>query len=41
MLKNIYFKATLLSIVLLIISCEKSDTPVVENEMEVFTNAKL
>ena len=41
MLKNIYFKATLLSIVLLIISCEKSDTPVVENEIEVFTNATI
>ena len=41
MLKNIYFKATLLSIVLLFISCEKSDTPAVENEMEVFTSATI
>ena len=41
MLKNIYFKATLLSIVLLLISCDKDDTPEAENEMEVFTKAVI
>ena len=35
MLKNIYFKATLLSTILLFISCDKDDTPEAENEMEV------
>ena len=41
MLKNIYFKATLLTIVLLFISCDKDDTPEAENEMEVFTKAVI
>ena len=41
MLKNIYFRATLLSISLLLISCDKDDTPVAENEMEVFTKAVI
>ena len=41
MLKNIYFKATLLSIILLLISCDKDDTPQAENEMEVFTKAVI
>ena len=41
MLKNIYSKATLLSIVLLFISCDKDDTPEAENEMEVFTKAVI
>ena len=41
MLKNIYFKATLLSTVLLLISCDKDDTPEAENEMEVFTKAVI
>ena len=41
MLKNIYFKATLLSIVLLSTSCDKDDTPEAENEMEVFTSATI
>ena len=41
MLKNIYFKATLLSIVLLLISCDKDDTPEAENEMEVFSKAVI
>lgn len=41
MFKNIYFKATLLSSVLLFISCDKDDTPEAENEMEVFTKAVI
>ena len=41
MLKNIYFKATLLSTILLFISCDKDDTPEAENEMEVFTKAVI
>ena len=41
MSKNIYSKATLLSIVLLFISCDKDDTPEAENEMEVFTKAVI
>ena len=39
--KNIYFKATLLSTILLFISCDKDDTPEAENEMEVFTKAVI
>tara|TARA_Y200000002_G_C22519613_1_gene594949 strand:- start:242 stop:850 length:609 start_codon:yes stop_codon:yes gene_type:complete len=41
MFKNIYLKATLLSSVLLFISCDKDDTPDAENEMEVFTKAVI
>ena len=41
MLKNIYFKATLLSIVLLLISCDKDDTPEAENEMEVLNKTVI
>jgi hypothetical protein len=41
MFKNIYLKATLLSSVLLFISCDKDDTPDVENEIEVFTKAVI
>lgn len=41
MSKNIYFKATLLSTILLFISCDKDDTPEAENEMEVFTKAVI
>ncbi|MFL2593987.1 MAG: hypothetical protein ACJ0PV_00140 [Flavobacteriaceae bacterium] len=41
MFKNIYLKATLLSSVLLFISCDKDDTPDAENEIEVFTKAVI
>ena len=41
MLKNIYLKATLLSSLILIISCDKDDAPEAENEMEVFTKAVI
>ena len=41
MFKNIYLKATLLSSVLLFISCDKDDAPEAENEMEVFTKAVI
>ena len=41
MFKSIYFKATLLSSVLLFISCDKDDAPEAENEMEVFTKAVI
>lgn len=41
MFKNIYLKATLLSSVLLFISCNKDDTPDAENEMEVFTKVVI
>lgn len=41
MFKNIYLKATLPSSVLLFISCDKDDTPDVENEIEVFTKAVI
>ena len=41
MLKNIHLKATLLSSILLLISCDKDDAPEAENEMEVFTKAVI
>ena len=41
MFKNTYTKTLLIVLILFITSCEKSDTPVVENEMEVFTNATI
>ena len=41
MFKNISLKATLLSSVLLFISCDKDDTPDAENEIEVFTKAVI
>ena len=41
MFKSIYFKAALLSSVLLFISCDKDDAPEAENEMEVFTKAVI
>ena len=39
MFKSTYFKAALLSSILLFISCDKDDAPEAENEMEVFTKA--
>lgn len=39
MFKNTHIKTLLVVLILFITSCEKSDTPVVENEMEVLTNA--
>ena len=41
MFKNTYINTLLVVLILFITSCEKSDTPVVENEMEVFTNATI
>lgn len=41
MFKSIYFKAALLSSVILFISCDKDDAPEAENEMEVFTKAVI
>ena len=39
MFKNTHIKTLLVVLILFITYCEKSDTPVVENEMEVLTNA--
>ena len=41
MFKNTFTNTLLVLLILFITSCEKSDTPVVENEMEVFTNATI
>ena len=41
MFKNTFINTLLVLLILFITSCEKSDTPVVENEMEVFTNATI
>ncbi len=41
MFKNTFTNTLLVLLILFIASCEKSDTPVVENEMEVFTNATI
>lgn len=41
MFKNTYINTLLVVLILFITSCEKSDTPAVENEMEVFTNATI
>ena len=41
MFKSTYFKAALLSSILLFISCDKDDAPEAENEMEVFTKAVI
>ena len=41
MFKNTYTNTLLVLLILFITSCEKSDTPEAENEMEVFTNATI
>ena len=41
MFKKTFTNTLLVLLILFIASCEKSDTPVVENEMEVFTNATI
>ena len=41
MFKNTFTNTLLVLLILFMTSCEKSDTPVVENEMEVFTNATI
>ena len=41
MFKNTYTNTLIALLILFITSCEKSDTPDVENEMEVFTNATI
>lgn len=41
MFKNTYTNTLLVLLILFITSCEKSDTPDAENELEVFTNATI